>query len=180
MALAPTRFAPARTTAGVGGILAPRGFVELSVASSGVVSDVLVAEGDQVQAGQVLVRLNDTRFKLAVAEANLKLSQAELNLTQVQKPADPADLARLKETLQKVKEQVSNDCPPVYVSSVDYGRILMLRLETAAAAARAAGAHARAEDVSECEPAGPATVFADERFRDGIDRGRAQREVFAR
>ncbi len=90
--VAPTRFAPARTTAGVGGILAPRGFVELSVTSSGVVSDVLVAEGDQVQAGQVLVRLNDTRLKLAVAEANLKLSQAELNLTQVQKPADPADL----------------------------------------------------------------------------------------
>ncbi len=89
----PTRFAPARTAAGVVGSLAPRGFVELSVTSSGVVSDVLAAEGDQVQAGQVLVRLNDTRVKLAVDEANLKLSQAELNLAQVQKPADPADLA---------------------------------------------------------------------------------------
>jgi thiol-activated cytolysin len=35
-------------------------------------------------------------------------------------------------TLDEVRSQVSAEVPPAYVSSVDYGRILMLRLETSA------------------------------------------------
>ncbi len=33
-------------------------------------------------------------------------------------------------TLDDVRSQMSRDAPPAYVSSVDYGRILMLRIET--------------------------------------------------
>jgi thiol-activated cytolysin len=35
-------------------------------------------------------------------------------------------------TLDEVRNQISGDAPPAYVSSVDYGRILMLRIEASA------------------------------------------------
>jgi HlyD family secretion protein len=58
----------------------PAQSAELSFLSDGIVSEVLVTEGDQVKADQLLVRLNATRQEAAVAEAEARLrrSQAEL------------------------------------------------------------------------------------------------------
>ena len=99
----PTPIAPQ-----VEGSLAPRDFVELSAAASGTVAEVLVARGDQVKAGQVLVRLNDTHLKLAVEEARLRVSQAELDLTIAQKPATQADLAAAQRAVWANQQSVAN------------------------------------------------------------------------
>jgi HlyD family secretion protein len=99
----PTAIAP-----GVKGKVTPHQFVELSMNSSGVVTEVLVSEGDQVKAGQALVRLEDARLKLAVEEARLRLKRAELDLGQAQKPADPADLAAAEKAIQAAQATLDN------------------------------------------------------------------------
>ena len=55
------------------GSLLPASQVELGFRSAGLVSDVLVASGQQVEAGQVLAQLDDTAQQLAysIAQANL-------------------------------------------------------------------------------------------------------------
>lgn len=45
-------------------------------------------------------------------------------------PAHPGSVFQPGVTLDEVKRQVSNETPPAYVSSVDYGRLLLLRIES--------------------------------------------------
>jgi HlyD family secretion protein len=99
----PTAIAP-----GVNGKLMPRQFVEIGLNSSGVVTEVLVSEGQPVKAGQVLLQLDDTRLKLAVEEAQLKLEQAELDLEKARKPAEPADLAAAEKAIQAAQVELAN------------------------------------------------------------------------
>ncbi len=99
----PTAIAP-----GVKGKVTPRQFVELGMNSSGIVAEVLVTEGQQVKAGQALVRLDDARLKLAVEAARLRLDQAELDLEKARKPADPADLAAAEKAIQAAQATLDN------------------------------------------------------------------------
>lgn len=55
----------------------------LSLPAGGVVAEVLVKEGDRVEAGQVLVRLESWRQQAAVRQAEAGLSRARANLAQV-------------------------------------------------------------------------------------------------
>ena len=101
----PTPIAP-----GAEGKLVPREFVEIGVNSgaAGIIAEVLASEGDPVQAGQVLVRLDDTFLKLAVQEARLKLKQAELDLKKASKPADPEELVAAEKAVQAAKVALVN------------------------------------------------------------------------
>ena len=99
----PTAIAP-----GVKGKMVPRQFVELGMNSSGVVAEVSVSEGDQVKSGQALVRLDDTRLKLIVEEAQLKLKQAELDLERARKPADATDLTAAEKAVQAAQATLDN------------------------------------------------------------------------
>jgi len=47
-------------------------------------------------------------------------------------PSRPGAVFAPSVTLDEVRSQMGNDSPPAYVSSVDFGRILMLRIETSA------------------------------------------------
>jgi HlyD family secretion protein len=99
----PTPLAP-----GARGKLTPRQFVEVGVNSPGTVAEVLVSEGQPIQKGQVLARLDDTFLKLDVQEAQLKLKQAELELEKAQKPADPLDLAAAEKAIQAAQAALVN------------------------------------------------------------------------
>jgi len=52
----------------------------LSLPTGGIVAEVLVAEGDFVKTGQILVRLDDARLVTAVMEAEASLATAEAQL----------------------------------------------------------------------------------------------------
>ncbi len=67
--------------------------------TSGRVLEVLVEEGDLVQEGQVLARLDDTdlQFQLRQAEANLRAALAQLDI--LKKPAIEADIEAAKAAL---------------------------------------------------------------------------------
>ncbi|MEZ4658801.1 MAG: biotin/lipoyl-binding protein [Caldilineaceae bacterium] len=67
---------------------------DLSMATSGIVKTVLVAEGDYVQAGQPLVHLNDERLQAALAQAQANLTNAQANLAELLAPPRTAEIAK--------------------------------------------------------------------------------------
>ena len=75
-------------TADGSGNLLPASELELAFQTSGVLAEVLVEVGDQVQAGDVLARLDDTETRQAVAEAEIQVTQAEINLASAKNEAD--------------------------------------------------------------------------------------------
>ena len=72
------------------------GLLELAPATSGVVQQLLVKEGQQVQKGQVVLRLADEAAKadLAVADSEAQLAQTKLKTRQARLPALKSTLAR--------------------------------------------------------------------------------------
>ena len=69
-----------RVTIDATGSLAPLSDVSLAFSSGGRVIEVLVEEGQQVEAGDLLVRLDDADAREAVANAEFQVTQAEINL----------------------------------------------------------------------------------------------------
>jgi len=92
------------------GYVIPVQHADLSLGTSGRVAQVLVTEGDQVKAGQPLVKLQDTALKAALAQAQADLKylqngarleeiavvQASLDIAQSQLEVAQADLKRLQ------------------------------------------------------------------------------------
>lgn len=85
VALAPTQVIalaakpqPVSETLSLVGTMVANEMVELSAETDGVVEEILFEEGQKVEKGQLLIRLDDTKFAagLAETEANFKLSQA--------------------------------------------------------------------------------------------------------
>lgn len=66
------------------GVLEPERYVELSFNTGGLVAEVSVAEGEQVEAGQVLARLSSReQLEAAITQANLELVNAQLALDEL-------------------------------------------------------------------------------------------------
>jgi HlyD family secretion protein len=55
----------------------------LSLTNGGIVKEILVAEGDQVEAGQLLLRLDAAQQKVAVARATADVQRAQATLQQL-------------------------------------------------------------------------------------------------
>jgi HlyD family secretion protein len=66
------------------GFVVPAQEADLSFEVGGPVVEVLVAEGDRVEAGQVLIRLDSSDEQQAVAQAEAGVAQAEASLTSAQ------------------------------------------------------------------------------------------------
>ncbi len=80
------------------GAVVPAKTAELSLAASGTVAEVLVAEGDRVKAGQTLVKLDSKRQVTAVNQAEATLSRAKASLGRAE-----ATVARAQATLAQLK-----------------------------------------------------------------------------
>ena len=82
------------------GRLVPRESVQLSFVVGGQVAEILVKEGDVVQAGDVLARLGDReQVEAAVAGAELELASVQL-----EKVSAEADLLAAQQALQAINE----------------------------------------------------------------------------
>jgi len=87
----------------------------LSMTANGLVTQVLVANGDRAEAGAVLVQLNNARQSAAVAQAEANLRNAELRVAELQAPARAEEIARYQASialaqagLQKVLDGAAN------------------------------------------------------------------------
>jgi HlyD family secretion protein len=78
----------------------------LSLPEGGIVVEMLVAEGDQVQAGQVLLRLDRARAEAEVAQAEAELAHAQAAYEQLQGSATPAELAAAEAELRAAQAQL--------------------------------------------------------------------------
>jgi HlyD family secretion protein len=74
-------------------VIEPARSEELGFEMGGKVVEVLVVEGDAVQAGDVVARLETEDLDRALANADLSLRQARLRLEQLEKPPEERDVA---------------------------------------------------------------------------------------
>ena len=94
-------------------VVSAQGFVvpvkasDLAFRSGGRVSEVLIAEGDQVKQGQALIRLQDDQLKAAVAQAQAALDLAKANLAQVDEGARAEDITAAEAAVRSAEAQVS-------------------------------------------------------------------------
>lgn len=90
------------TVTATGNVAADRQ-VSLAFASSAEIVEVLVKEGQQVEAGGVLARLDTASLEWQVARAQASLDTAQARLEQAQKPATDQDLASARAALDSAK-----------------------------------------------------------------------------
>jgi HlyD family secretion protein len=88
------------------GSLAPQAEVLLSFSSGGRVAEVFVAEGQPVEEGQVLARLETDDLALQVAQAEAVLAAAEAQLAQALAPPRPEDVALYEANVRAMEAQV--------------------------------------------------------------------------
>jgi RND family efflux transporter MFP subunit len=93
-------------TVGGTGSLAPRSQVVLAFLSSGRVTEVLVEEGQEVESGQALVRLETDELALQVARAEAALAAAEGQLAQLLAPPRAEEVAAQEANVEAMQGQV--------------------------------------------------------------------------
>jgi multidrug resistance efflux pump len=90
--LPPPLVARAARTTEAEGYVTPIKYAALSFEISGRVKEVLVEKGEQVQAGQVLMRLDTTDWQQRVSEAQTALEVAQSQLVKAQARARPEEI----------------------------------------------------------------------------------------
>jgi HlyD family secretion protein len=102
------------------GTVLPAAEVRLAFERSGTVADVLVAEGDQVAAGQALARLDARDLELRVTRARVNLERAQARYNQVAVGAAPEAIAAAEAQIAQAaaqREQVVNAVSPQDVAA---------------------------------------------------------------
>jgi RND family efflux transporter MFP subunit len=99
-------------TASGSGTLVPASETSPGFRSGGLLAEVLVEIGDQVEAGQMLARLDDTDVLDQIAQAEISLRQSELNLAELTEDADPADLASAQASLSSAQADLTKLTSP--------------------------------------------------------------------
>jgi multidrug efflux pump subunit AcrA (membrane-fusion protein) len=94
------------------GTLVPATEVSVGFESGGMLAEVLVQVGDEVEAGQLLARLDDASAQDAVDQAQISLRQAEVSLAELTQQADPADLASAQASLSSAKANLTSLTTP--------------------------------------------------------------------
>jgi len=100
-------------TANGSGNLLPAAELELAFQTSGLVAEVLVETGDQVEVGDLLARLDTTDLERAVTQAEIALRQAEIRLEEVQEPPSEA-------TIQRAQDAVDQAAAALYLAQISY------------------------------------------------------------
>jgi HlyD family secretion protein len=77
----------------------------LSLSTGGTIAEVLVKEGDQVKAGQVIARLDDADLKLNLEQAQVDLKQAQADSQALLRGATPEQIAAAKAQIAHAQGQ---------------------------------------------------------------------------
>lgn len=91
----------------------------LSFVGSGVISSVLVKDGDNVKSGQLLAKLDSARQAAAVAQAEAQMLRAQARLEELQAGARPQEVASATASLEGAKARLARakaGSPPLEIS----------------------------------------------------------------
>src|SRR3954470_8992812 len=75
----------------------------LSLPASGTVAEVLVVEGDQVKAGQVIARLDTAAQQAVIAQNAARLRKSEADLADLRDGPPPEDIAAAEAGLRQAQ-----------------------------------------------------------------------------
>jgi len=89
------------------GVVVPTQWATLSLGMGGVVDEVLVEEGVEVEEGQLLVQLDNTDLALAADQAEAALATAQATLSQVKAGPRPEELAVARAGLAAAQARVA-------------------------------------------------------------------------
>jgi len=134
------------------GSLAPRSEVSLSFSAGGRVDEVLVVEGQRVEAGQPLARLETDDLALQVVQAEATLAAAEAQLAQLLAPPRPEEVAAQEANLRAMQAQLgaaAADRDQV-TAGADAGQIADAEAQLASATAQQKSAFDRHEMTMKC------------------------------
>ena len=103
----PVRRGTLVATVSASGSVAPKAQAMLTFKTPGRVAEVNVEEGDRVEEGEVLARLETKDLELAVAQAEASLAQAEAQLKQIEKGPSAHDLAAAEASLASAEANLA-------------------------------------------------------------------------
>jgi HlyD family secretion protein len=134
------------------GSLAPSAEASLSFSSSGRVDEVLVEEGELMEAGQPLVRLETDDLELQVAQAEATLAAAEAQLARLLAPPRDEEVAVYEANLAAMEAQVgaADATRDQLVAGADKGQIAAAEADVAAATTEQKSAFDTHERTMEC------------------------------
>ena len=87
----------------VSGLIEPRETIKVYPKTVGQVKELLVKEGDTVQKGDILVRLDDEQIRLQVAQARATLDSAQASLEKIRAGARPQEISQAEAAVQQAK-----------------------------------------------------------------------------
>jgi HlyD family secretion protein len=122
-------------TVGASGTINPVGSVSVGSQISGQLREVLADFNSEVQAGQVLARIDPETFRhrLAQAEADLAATRAQVAVQQAQVQARRADLARIEVNLAEARRDLERKrdlAAKGFISSAEIERAVSLARAT--------------------------------------------------
>lgn len=89
------------------GVVVPQQWAELSLPAGGVVAELPVAEGQQVAAGDVIVRLEAAQQRAGVAQAEAGLQAAQARLDELQAGPRPEEVEAAQATVDAAVAQLN-------------------------------------------------------------------------
>lgn len=95
------------STVSVTGEVVPAELATLSIQTGGTVDQVLVEPGDEVQAGDLLVKLDTTDAELAVHEAEAQLANARAELERLRAQPRSEDVAATEQQVEVAEADIS-------------------------------------------------------------------------
>jgi HlyD family secretion protein len=133
---APPVAAPGVQPVVANGIVAPASHIDLRFETGGVVREVLVREGDRVNAGDPLLSIDTSELKLRIDRARAQLAAAQAQYELLAGPAISADiqraqaeLARAQARLREVSGGVTAQTRAAAQARLDAARAALARLE---------------------------------------------------
>jgi multidrug resistance efflux pump len=90
----------------VDAVVVPARFAALSMSSAGIVAELLVEEGDAVQAGQLLARLENERQVIAIAQAEASVRAAQARIDELRAGARPEEIAAAQASVDTAQAQL--------------------------------------------------------------------------
>src|SRR3970040_486783 len=89
------------------GVLIPRRHADLAFRTGGRVAEILVAEGQTVEEGDALIRLQDDELKAGLAQAQAALDLAQANLAQIEEGARPEQIAQAEAAVRAAEANLA-------------------------------------------------------------------------